>query len=249
MNSGTESDDNAPLPESPLAEPTVPTFADWKNYIGPYATFLVLTTLDSWELLRPYYPWMYGLTIAIVAAVTWASRRAFPAWSWNGLGWGIIAGVLGVVLWVGLWQLALEERINQFLPSGLQMAERVGYNPWEEVNSPAGQIAFLAVRLVGMVLLVPLIEELFWRGCVWRYIQDENFTAVSWGVPSKWSIIGVTLLFASTHTEYITAIAWCMLINVLFISSRNLWSCIIAHAVTNLLLAIYILQSENWVLW
>lgn len=246
MTSGTVSEEQNSTPVEP---PPTASMADWRDFAGPYVAFLALTTLDSWSPLRPYYPWLYALTIVLVSLFCWISRRAFPTWSWRGVGWGVIAGVVGVFLWVGLCRLDLEGRINEYLPDGMRMGQRVGYNPWEEVATRAGQIAFLCVRLAGMALLVPLIEELFWRGCVWRYLQNDNFTAVPWGVPSRASIIGVTILFASTHTEYITAIAWVLLINVLFVYSRNLWSCIVAHAVTNLLLAAYVLQTGHWELW
>ncbi|MDA0831757.1 MAG: CAAX prenyl protease-related protein [Planctomycetota bacterium] len=250
MNAGSTPDEQNATPDSQSVGPAPSaTFSEGRNFAGPYVVFLLLMTFTSWSPLRPYYPWMYALTIVLVSGFCWTCHSAFPAWSWRGIGLGVVAGVAGVILWVGLCHLNLEGRINEYLPDGMRMAERVGYNPWEEVETRFGQIAFLCVRLAGMVLLVPLIEELFWRGCIWRYIQNENFTAVPWGVPSRASIIGVTILFASTHTEYITAIAWCSLINVLFITSRNLWSCVVAHAVTNLLLAAYILQSGHWELW
>jgi membrane protease YdiL (CAAX protease family) len=59
----------------------------------------------------------------------------------------------------------------------------------------------------------------------------------------------VTILFALAHPEWVAALAYCALLNGLLYWRRNLWDCIVAHAVSNLVLGIYVLATGNWMLW
>ncbi|MFN0195951.1 MAG: CAAX prenyl protease-related protein [Planctomycetaceae bacterium] len=222
---------------------------DGKYFIAPYVAFLLLTYAESLSPLKEYYPSVYALKIVLVAIVCWFCRGAYPSISRTGLGYAILAGVLGFVLWIGLCELNLEGSLNAFLPSGLRPAPRVGFNPWAVMDDPTLRMAFLCIRFFGLVAIVPLIEELFMRGWLWRYLQADDFTKVPWGNPSRASLLGVTLFFAITHPEYIAATVWSLLISGLFIRTRNLWSCITAHALTNLLLGAYIVWTEHWELW
>ncbi len=222
---------------------------DGKYFIAPYAAFLVLTYAESLSLLQGFYPSVYALKIVLVTIVCWLCREAFPSTSRAGLGYAILAGVVGFVLWIGVCGLDLEGSLNAFLPSGFRPAPRAGFNPWGMIDDPVARIAFLGVRFFGLVVIVPLIEELFLRGWLWRYLQADDFTKVPWGNPTLASLLGVTLFFALTHPEYIAAAAWSLLISALFIRTRNLWSCIVSHALTNLLLGAYVMQTGHWELW
>ena len=109
---------------------------------------------------------------------------------------------------------------------------------------------FLVFRVLVSVLIVPVIEELFWRGWMMRWIVNNRFTTIpigTWNAQAFWI---VAALFASEHGSYwdvglLTGIVY----NWWAIRTRNLTDCIIAHAVTNACLAAYVIGWNQWQYW
>jgi uncharacterized protein len=97
-----------------------------------------------------------------------------------------------------------------------------------------GNAPFLAVRVLSSVALVPVLEEIFWRGWMMRWWIDRNFLAVRLGTYQAAAFWLVAVLFASEHGPYwevglIAGIAY----NLWLIHTGNLADCVLAHAVTN----------------
>ena len=101
-----------------------------------------------------------------------------------------------------------------------------------------------------MAVIVPLIEELFLRGWFVRWVEDpewENLSlrGLSWKALMAASVYGVL-----THpTEAIAAFVWFGLVSWLMNRTGSFWDCVVAHAVTNLLLGVYVLIFAQWHLW
>lgn len=220
-------------------------------YIAPFATFLFLTQLESLEALKPFYPWVYLAKIAIVTAVCIYFHKSWPKLQTKGFGLAILVGIVGVIAWVAIAQLGLEKKLVQILPALASLfPDRIGFNPFQEIAEPIARYAFLAARFFGLAIIVPIMEEVFWRGFLMRYlIDDRKWETVPIGTFSSLSFVVVTILFALVHPEFLAAIVWGTGINLLLVQSRNLWATILAHGVTNLLLGVYILQSGTWSLW
>jgi CAAX prenyl protease-like protein len=217
-------------------------------YTLPFVAYLVGTIFIS-RFSEQVYPIAYGVVAALVAFLTWAlvrRRRLFqPHWR---VAPGVIVGLVGIGLWIVLCQLHLEKSLASFLPTFLQPSDRVSYNPFEEL-SPWMTAIFIAVRLFGIAVLVPIAEELFWRGFLLRWLIDVDWQKVRLGEFSWQSFGIVTLMFTAAHPEWFAAAAYCMLINCLLYWKKDLWQCIVAHAVSNLVLVIYVLISKEWWLW
>lgn len=111
--------------------------------------------------------------------------------------------------------------------------------------------AVVAVRFVRLVLVVPLIEEIFWRGFLLRYVISERFRNVPFGAFSWASFAIVTIGFMLEHTraDYPAALAAGALYNLVAYRTKSLSSCVLAHAVTNALLGCYIMQTRQWGFW
>jgi uncharacterized protein len=109
---------------------------------------------------------------------------------------------------------------------------------------------FLAVRTLGSAILVPIVEELFWRGWLMRWLVLPDFTKVPLGHYTSLSFWGVAVLFASEHGSYwevgfLAGIAY----NWWLFRTRNLADCILAHAVTNGALSAYVLTTGSLWYW
>lgn len=165
------------------------------------------------------------------------------------IGIGIAIGIAGIVLWIGFSHLRLEQHVAGYLPSWLQPGERAGFNPWDQLEGRLAIGAFLGVRIIGIAVVVPLVEELFWRGFLLRWSIDPDWENVSLGYFTWRSCFTVTALFTLAHPEWLAAASYCLLINGLLYWKKDLWQCIIAHAVSNLLLVFYVLATDNWWLW
>ena len=154
--------------------------------------------------------------------------------------------MVGIFQWVGM-QLWLQQHFAFFRP----VRRRRSTRPTEFAGSPAMLYAFIAVRLIGAVLVVPVMEELFWRDFLWRQILAPNDFKLAdvgeWG----WApFLGVSVAFAVVHGNWwLTSIVWALMIAGLLVYTKSLGACIIAHAVTNLLLGVYVLGTRDWAFW
>lgn len=237
------------------------TWHPFGAYVLPFVVFMVLTALEELSFLKPWYPLLYGIKVAAILGVLWWGRKYYPAWSWRGMGIGLIFGLVGGVGWIVLCTWNIEQQLLPDLlttvgdwlnmPSlreWIKPGSRLGYNPFVDL-SPAAAWSFTAVRLIGLVIAVPLMEELFWRGFLNRFMIEEDWQRVPWGRFTPASFIVVTLAFVAVHVEWTAALAWGIGINLVFYFSRNIWACIVAHAASNAVLGYYILAYEQWQLW
>lgn len=206
-------------------------------------TSLIARWGDAW------YPLLYGLLVIPLLCV--------QAWLLVGKGIlrphlriasGVGVGLLGIVLWIVLANLQLEQLLAEFLPAALRPGPRVAYNPLEHLNGWEAW-AFIAVRLAGIAIVVPLAEELFWRGFLLRWLIDPEWEKVPVGEFTLSSCAIVTVMFTLAHPEWLAAASYCLLINALLYWKRDLWLCVVAHAVSNVALAVYVLSTGEWWLW
>ena len=217
-------------------------------YVAPFCLYLGGTALIShWP---EHYPLSYlAVVIGVGMATVWLLRgKAILKPHWNVLP-GLVVGVIGVGVWIGLAELAWERQLGRNLPEWLRPEPRLGFNPHSHFSDPLFVWGFVSVRLLGLVVLVPIVEEIFWRGFLARWLEDPDWEQVPLGRFSTRSFLGVVALFTLAHPEWLAAAAYCALLNGLLLWKRDLWNCVIAHAVSNCLLAVYILGTESWSLW
>jgi CAAX prenyl protease-like protein len=214
----------------------------------PFVLYVVLTGLAA--RFPTVYPWTYGGAVAVVAIVSWLLLHdrslVLPHWR---VGTALLVGLVGVVIWIGLSSMGLESAIASHLPEWLRPSPRIGFNPFDELSSGAGVLLFLTLRLVGLVVLTPLVEELFWRGFLLRWLISPDWQDVPLGRLTPGSFLIVMLLFTAAHPEWLAAAPNCGLLNMLMWWRRKLWDCIVAHAVSNFGLAAYVLVRGAWWLW
>jgi len=217
-----------------------------------------------------HYPYIYTAKIAmtLVAMIfVWPGYRAFP---WRVSAMSFVVGIVGVVLWIVLCHLQLEPKIlgpvDRFLgglmPFGpnegeqptiglmgiLGTGERSAYNPLEELrDAGAWAFVFLAIRFVGLALVVPVIEEFFLRGFLMRYVLHENWWQIPFGSVNRLAVVVGTAVPMMMHPgELLAALVWFSMVTWLMVRTRNIWDCVVAHAVTNFLLGVYVVASGQW---
>lgn len=108
----------------------------------------------------------------------------------------------------------------------------------------------LVLRTARAALLVPVLEELFWRGWLPRWIQDSRIERIPLGQYSRFAFWATALLFAAEHGPYWEVGLVCGVIyNWWMQRTRSLGDLILVHAVTNLALSLYVIGTSRWEFW
>ena len=202
-------------------------------YVLPFAVFLLLTELARW--LPDSVLWLYPLkTVAAGALLVWF-WRTYEEINWEFSWLAIATGIAVFVLWVPLYG------------GYLLLNEPTIINPYELAGKWA--IPWISIRFVGSTIVVPIMEELFWRSFLLRYLIQSDFRQLPLGTFTWSSFIISTALFGAEHNQWFAGIVAGALYTLLLYQSRSLSSCILAHAVTNLLLGVYVLATEEWQYW
>jgi CAAX prenyl protease-like protein len=111
------------------------------------------------------------------------------------------------------------------------------------------QVVMTLFRIAGAVLVVPMMEELFWRSFLIRSIIDKNFDSVKIGTFTWGSFLFTVVLFGLEHNYFYAGVMAGGIYNLLLYRTRSLAQCILAHAVTNLALAVYVISTGKWQFW
>lgn len=214
--------------------------------IVPFAAFMILLVVrgevpadGSWGI-DPR--WIYGITVLVVGALLAYFWRDYgelvaqtrPSVSETALGVGV--GMLVFVLWIQLdapW-MTIGTPDAAFVP-----LDADGRMQW----------AWVALRLAGAALVVPLVEELFWRSFLMRWVQQPLFEALRPQSVGPRAVLVSTFVFVLAHTLWLAAIVAGLAYAWLYIRTGKLWVPVIAHAVTNGALGVWVLATGNWQFW
>jgi uncharacterized protein len=241
-----------------------------RAHVYPFVAFmsftLVLMVLGySIEWKHPDAPWwrqqpsqvVYPVQAMVALGFLIHHWRSYTFnWSWK---WGIV-GVLFGAVGIGFWLLPtvlydaweLKENPGGWLGMLGVVARKEGFDP-SLFDNPVAYWASLSFRFLRAVVVVALVEEIFWRGFVMRIVCDweGDYWKQSFG-QHRWLSYGiVTGLFMAAHhtSDYAGAYIYGSLTYGLCVWSKNLGACVIMHATANLLMGIYIMQTGNYGLW
>jgi hypothetical protein len=232
----------------------------WAPFIVPFVVYMLGGMLEP-TADKPFslfglsieydaYPIVYTIKIALTVLTIVAVSPGYRQFPLRLSPLAPLVGIVGVVLWVAICKLQLET--NLLGPLGLDrfvdLGRRPGFNPLAQLaDRPPLAYGFLAIRFFGLVAVVPLIEEFFIRGFVMRFVIDADWWKVPFGTLTTTAVLAGTLLPMLMHpAELFAAAVWFTLITWLMFKTRNIWDCVIAHAVTNLLLGIWVVATGEW---
>ena len=196
-------------------------------YLVPMLTFLVLTNLEGYLPGQGWYPVAYAAKVLIVGFAAWWCRSTWtdlkPVPPSSSLLLAAMIGLIVFVLWV---------QLDGWYPALGFLGKRTGFDP--TTLGPGWRWCFIAVRLSGLVLLVPLIEELFWRSFLVRWLIDADFWKVPIGRVTPMAAGVTSVLFALSHPEWLPALMTGLLWVWLLWQTKSLSACVLSHSVANL---------------
>ena len=213
-------------------------------YIAPFVAFVVLMSAERAIHLPagPFYLLRFCVVLAAILLVSRGALAPRPSAPWGSVAMGIAV----FAIWVAPDLLFGPAYRHLAIFENPVMGSAASSAPAELKHNAV----FLVVRTLGCAALVPIIEELFWRGWLMRWLIEYDFQTVKIGAYAPFAFWAVALLFASEHGPYwevglVAGVAynwWC-------VRTRNLADCILAHAVTNGLLSAYVLSTGQWQYW
>ena len=225
---------------------SVPANRKLAAYVLPMVLFVGLLELNSvWKQIggrfwrsAPEY-WIYPAQTLLCASLLIRFHRAYEFGKFRRPFFTLAIGLLVFLLWIS------PQAFFGFTP------RTAGFNPSLFAAQLPAYWLTVSLRFLRLVIVVPFIEEIFWRGFLLRYLIDERFSSVPFGVFSWLSFAIVSLAFGFAHfsADWIPAILTGMIYNAVAYKTRSLTSCVVAHALTNLLLGLWIMRTAQWGFW
>ena len=222
----------------------------WVPYVVPMAIYMAFLLLQSqWT---EGLVWLYPVKTVAVAAALLGFRKKYeelrvpPSGGWeNGLisyCLAVAVGLAVIVVWIGA---------DPFYPGATKLMGGKPTVPFDPtlIKPVEWRYVFIGFRVFGAVVVVALIEEVFWRGFLIRWLDGKDFKSVPIGVCS-WKAFGVTaVLFGLEHEQWLAGIICGALYNWLYCRRKDLFSCVLAHATSNAALAAWVLWRGDWKFW
>jgi len=217
----------------------------------PFAVFLLLTYTQGKFGEESRY-WFYFAKTLVGAWLIWEMRpfvaEMRAAFSWE----AVIVGVGVCVIWVGLD--GSYPRLSELsIKLGLSKAATTPALLWNpHVNFGEGAALawfFIVVRILGSSLVVPALEEVFFRSFLYRYIVKVDFQSVALGQFVALPFFVVSAVFAFEHEEWLAGLLCGFAYQGLVIWKKRLGDAIVAHGITNFLLGLWVVWKGAWQFW
>ncbi len=214
--------------------------------VAPFVVFMALLALRGMAPSDGRWgfdaQWLYGLNLLLVGGLLlrWRSdygelvRQNLP-----GLGQAALSAAVGLAVFVAWIHLDA---------------------PWMQIGEPAaifvpqdsqGRLNWplIVVRWAGAALLVPVMEELFWRSFLMRWLQVPVFEGLDPRRVGLKALVLSTFLFMLAHPLWLAAIVAGLAYALLYRQTGKLWTAVLAHAVTNGALGLWVVQTRQWQFW
>lgn len=222
-------------------------------HIVPFITWLAI--MFAGDYFFDPSPWRY--TVQTVTGL--ALFIFFRPWRWyqtprlRNIPLALLVGIAVFLVWV-----VPEIRVNGLLGSWQEPYLRFGVLPFGKlievttasIYAPdtSGWL-FTIIRLVGSAFIIAVIEEFFWRGFLYRWLIERDFTKVKLSIFEWEPFIIACILFGLEHNRWLAGIIAGMAYLILMIKTRDITAVCCAHAVTNLLLGLYVIATRSYHFW
>lgn len=226
------------VPKAPQPESSIP-------WIGPFAIFILWLALDRFIPLE--YPAKEIVRDCLLAAAILGFssrvvlRRLARVKHWAA---SIALGLAVCAIWIAPDALVPGWRDHVWFQN--VVVGRIGASIPPDELSPL----MLVLRTLRAVALVPVIEEIFWRGWLPRWLQNSRFDRVLLGNYTPFAFWATAILFAAEHGPFwevglISGIAY----NWWMRRTRSLADLVLVHGTTNLALSLYVVFTQRWMFW
>ena len=206
--------------------------------IIPFVAFAALTLIQGIFGETGAY-WIYTLKTVVGALLIWLVWAHVKEMRWKFSWESVVAGVVVFIAWVGLdgFYPPIGERTTDFNP----------LNSYGEGSVIA--LTFIVVRILGVSLVVPMLEEVFYRSFLYRFFIKSDFLNVPLNSFNWFAFTIVCVAFGISHSEWLPGILCAVVYQGLVIRKGRLGDAITAHAITNFLLGVWVVFRSAYQFW
>lgn len=219
--------------------------------VAPFLIFVALTWCQGqFGPSAPY--WFYLAKTLAGAGMILALRPLIAEMRWAFSWEAVVVGVGIFAVWVGL-QADWATQAGLWPKLGLSSAPKAPaplWNPNEQFDTGSALAwLFIAVRILGSTLVVPPLEEVFYRSFVYRYLVNQNFLSVPLNRFVPFPFLVTALVFGLAHNEWLAGILCGAAFQWLVLRKNRLGDAMTAHAITNFLLGVWVVWKGAWNFW
>lgn len=214
------------------------------GWIAPFAAFMLWLAVAP--MLGLPQPWDSVLRVLVPGAViVLCSSHLLAGLRVGHAGGSVALGLAVFALWVAPDLLVPGWRSHWLFQNAITGSLTTTIDPVEFADP-----LVVALRVARAAILVPILEELFWRGWLPRWIVDTEWQRVPLGRYTRLAFVATALLFASEHGPYWeVGLACGLLYNWWMWRTRSLGDLILTHAVTNAALSAWVLVTGRYEYW
>jgi exosortase E/protease (VPEID-CTERM system) len=216
-----------------------------RAYLIPLLVILAAASIA--KAASGHFEWLYPLRFIATAIVLYYFWPELKKLNWR-FGWlGPVAGAAVFLLWIApSWFASLSGHPHAASSLGSDLA----------ALSPAARWSWIAFRVAAAVITVPIAEELAFRGYLARRFMSREFEQVSFSSLTVLAICLSSAVFGLEHMKNLMdwqhfllgAVAGLAFAGALRWRGR-MGDAVVAHAVSNLLLAAWVLGLGDWAQW
>lgn len=225
------------LPAAPAASAGIGTEAAGENPTAAYLLPLlaILATGLLTRALSSGFETLYGLRLLVAALALFYYRDTLRRLDWR-CGWrGMAAGLAVAALW---------------FPAAAWLVPHADMPLALRTFSPDGRGLWILLRTLGSVLVVPIAEELAFRGYLMRRLETEDFDQLPFARVGLRALLISAVVFGLGHGAlWLPGIAAGLIYGAVVIRTGRLGEAVLAHATTNALLSIAVIATGQWQLW
>ena len=230
--------------------------------VAPFVVFLLIG-FGQGKFGESSRYWFYLAKTLVGASLVWEMWPFVSEMRWA-LSWeAIVVGVGVCVIWVGLdgHYPTVNELLQKYL---CPVLKRVGLESWCAEPSASTKLwnpyqqfgqgstwasAMVLVRILGSSIVVPPLEEVFFRSFLYRYIAKPDFQSVPFHRFAWTPLLGTVAVFGFEHYQWLAGILCGFAYQWLVIRKDRLGDAVTAHAITNFLLGVWVVWKGAWQFW
>ena len=230
--------------------------------VAPFVIFLALTCCQGQFGEASRY-WFYAAKTFVGIWLVWAMRPVVTEMRWSFSWEAVVVGVAVFVIWVGLdGHYPSVDQITQKYVCPLMKSIGLGrwapkpahlglpWNPHAQFGQDSALAWFLiVVRFFGPSVIVPPLEEVFYRSFLYRYIIKPDFQSVPLGTFHWVAFLATAAIFGFSHHEWLAGILCAFAYQGLVCWKKRLGDAMTAHAITNFLLGVWVVWKGAWNFW
>ena len=219
--------------------------------VAPFIIFLLLTFCQGQFGVASAYWFYLAKTLAAIWLI-WEMRPLVSEMHWA-LSWeAVVIGVGVFVMWIGLdpFYPKLTEIIAKLGLSRFFGTSQTIWNPHAQFGENSA-LAWLMIvtRILGSTLVVPPLEEVFYRSFLYRYIARPDFLSVPLNRFFPLPFFATAAVFGFSHFQWLAGILCGMAYQWLVLRKNRLGDAMTAHAITNFLLGVWVAWQGAWQFW